>query len=197
MATLASGLPHFGAESVVEPGQQAVAGPLAEMMIDGRPWREVFGQEPPLGAGLDQIEEGVEDFAAGGARAAAFFCGGQESAKQVPWGVGEAGIVMGDFHRLKRAAANESRKNTPVRSSNLCVLLFQTASKPRKSARGLGALHDAGARRHEPGAREVSWVLAGGSAVFGTAAHFRQSILARVADFGGEIFDGPVGARGL
>src|ERR1035441_6520331 len=51
------------AMAVVEPGQQAVAGPLAEMMIDRLPRREVFGQEPPLGTGLDQIKDGVEDFA--------------------------------------------------------------------------------------------------------------------------------------
>jgi hypothetical protein len=58
---LADRLPHLGTEAVVEPGQQAVAGPLAKMMIDGLPRRKVFGQEPPWGTGLDQIQDGVDD----------------------------------------------------------------------------------------------------------------------------------------
>ena len=85
LRVFAAGLPHLGAEPVVEPGEQAVAGPLAGMMIDGLPGREVFGQEPPLRAGLDQIEDGIDDLAQGGAWPAAFFGGGQEAAQQVPW----------------------------------------------------------------------------------------------------------------
>lgn len=123
LPVLASGLPHLGAEAVVEPGQQAVAGPLAEMMIDGLPRRKVFGQEPPLGTGLDQIEDGVDDRPQRGARAAAFFGRGQEAAKQMPLVVGEVGVVSGDFHRLKSAAANESRENSPSNQA-ICALFF-------------------------------------------------------------------------
>ena len=81
------------------------------MVIDGLPRREVFGQEPPLGPGLDQIEDGVDDLAQGGAWAAAFFGGGQEAAEQMPLIVGEGGVVSGDFHRLNCAAANKKLKN--------------------------------------------------------------------------------------
>ena len=123
LRVLASGLPHFGAEAVIEPGQQTRAGPLAEMVIDGLPRREVFGEEPPLGTGLDQIKDGVEDVTQGGARATAFFGGGQEAAKQVPLGVGEIGFVRGDFHRLKSAAANESRQNSPS-NQGICASFF-------------------------------------------------------------------------
>ena len=128
LGVFAAGLAHLGAKPVVEPGQQTLAGPLPEMMIDRLPRREVFGQKPPLGSGLDQIKDGVENCTQGGARAAPFFGGGQEAAKQVPVVVGEIGLVMGDFHRLKSAAANQSRKKQPVKSSDLCVFLFQTGS---------------------------------------------------------------------
>jgi len=124
---LANGPPHFGAEAVVEPGQQAIAGPLAEMMIDRLPRREVLGEEPPLGPGLDQIKDGIEDFTQGGARAAALFGGGQEAAKQVPLGVGEIGFVRGDFHRLKSAAANQSRKNSQSNQGIFAVFFFKQA----------------------------------------------------------------------
>ena len=120
----ASGLPHFGAEAVVEPGQQAVSGPLAKMMIDGLPRRKVFGQEPPLGTGLDQIEDGVDDLAQGGAWATALFGGGQEAAQQVPLVVSEVGVISGDFHRLKSASANESRKNSQS-NQVICVFFLQ------------------------------------------------------------------------
>jgi len=92
LRVFANGLPHLGAQPVVEPGQQTVAGPLAEMMIDGLPRREVFGQQPQLGAGLDQIEDGIDHLAQGSARAAPSVCGGQEAAQQVPLVVGEVGV---------------------------------------------------------------------------------------------------------
>ena len=85
-------------------------GPLAEMMIDGLPRRKVFGQEPPLGTGLDQIENGVDYFAQSDAWAAAFFGGGQEAAQQTPLFVGEVSIVSGNFHCLKSTAADANRK---------------------------------------------------------------------------------------
>ena len=108
---------------MVEPGQQTIASPLTEMMIDGRPRREVFGQEPPLGTGLDQIEDGIDHLAQGGAWTPAFFGGGQEAAEPLPLVVGEVGIVSGDFHRLNCAAANESRKNSQS-NQVICALFF-------------------------------------------------------------------------
>lgn len=134
LRVLASGLSHLGAEVVVETGQQAIASPLAEMMIDGRPRREVFGQEPPWGPGLDQIEDGVEDFAQSGARAAAFFGGGQKAAQQLPLVVGEVGVVRGDFHRLKSAAANESRENSPS-NQVICAFFFFKQSLRNKCSK--------------------------------------------------------------
>ncbi len=125
LGVLANGLPHLGAEAVVEPGQQAVAAPPAEMMIDRLPRREVFGQEPPLGAGLGQIEDGIEHFTQGGARPSAFFGGGQEAAKQVPLVVGEVGVVSGDFHRLNGAAANENLKNSQSNQAFSAVFFFK------------------------------------------------------------------------
>jgi hypothetical protein len=116
---------------VIEPGPQAVAAPLAEVVIDGLPRREVFWQEPPLGTGLDQIEDGVEDFAQGGAGTSAFFGGGQEAADQVPLSVGEVGVVSGDFHRLKSAAANENRKNN--QSNQAFYALFCNLTFPKYS----------------------------------------------------------------
>ena len=85
MEAFAEGLPHLGTEAVVEPGQQAVAGPLAEMMIDRLPRRKVFGQEPPLGTGFDQIENGVDDRAQGGAWAAAFLAAGRKRRSRCHW----------------------------------------------------------------------------------------------------------------
>ena len=76
-----------------------------------------------MGAGLDQIEDGIEDFAQGGARAAALFGGGQEAAKQVPLGGGEIGFVRVDFHRLNSAAANESPKNSQP-TQVICVFFL-------------------------------------------------------------------------
>ena len=107
---LVNGLPHFGAEAVVEPGQQTIAGPLTKMRIHGLPRREVFGQEPPLGTGLDQIEDGVDHLAQGGAWTTAFFGGGQEAAEQLPLVVSEVGVVGSDLHRLTGATAKESQK---------------------------------------------------------------------------------------
>src|ERR1019366_7724715 len=131
LRVFADRLPHLGAEAVVEPGQQAVPAPLAEVVIDGLPGREVFGQEPPLSAGLDQIEDAVEDFAEGGARAAPFFGGGQEAAKQVPLVVGEICFVSGDFHRPKSATANESRKKSQSNQVFYAFFFFQTGSELR------------------------------------------------------------------
>jgi len=80
------------------------------MRIDRLPRRKFFGQASPLGASLDPIEDGVEDFTQGGARAAAFFGGGQEAAQQVPMVVGKVGVVSSDFHRPHCATAKESLK---------------------------------------------------------------------------------------
>jgi hypothetical protein len=133
LRVFALGLAHLGAEAVVEPGQQDIAGPLVEVMIDRLPRREVFGEEPPLGTGLDQIKDGIEDFTQGGARAAAFFGGGQKAAKQVPLVVGEIGFVRGDFHRLKSAAANQSRKNSQS-NQGICAFFFL-----KQALRGISA----------------------------------------------------------
>src|ERR1039458_8025229 len=54
--------------------------------------------------------------------------GGQEAAKQVPLVVGEIGFVSGDFHRLKSATANESRKKSQSNQGFYAFFFFQTGS---------------------------------------------------------------------
>jgi hypothetical protein len=49
------------AVSVVDPVQRPVATPLVEVAPDGALGREVHGQLPPLAAGAEDREDGVED----------------------------------------------------------------------------------------------------------------------------------------
>jgi hypothetical protein len=47
----------------------------------------------------------------------------------VPLVVGESGFVSGDFHRLKSATANESRKKSQSNQGFYAFFFFQTGSK--------------------------------------------------------------------
>jgi hypothetical protein len=46
----------------------------------------------------------------------------------VPLVVGEIGFVSGDFHRLKSATANESRKKSQSNQGFYAFFFFQTGS---------------------------------------------------------------------
>ena len=78
--------------------------PLPEDMVNGFPRRKAHGQQTPLDAALEDIQDGVEDATTVGGRASSFLGCGQHRLKQIPLRVGEAGVVGGEFHRLDLAA---------------------------------------------------------------------------------------------
>ena len=51
------------AQRRVEPLEGALDAPLPEPTVDGLPRREVAGQKPPGASALEQVEDGVQDFA--------------------------------------------------------------------------------------------------------------------------------------
>jgi hypothetical protein len=100
------------AVSIVEHGPLMVVNPLPEDMIHGFPMGKVGGQVTPRAATFDQIEDGIDDAPPILGRASAFGGFGQHRFEVSPLGVGEVGVVSGDFHRPTGAAANESPKTS-------------------------------------------------------------------------------------
>jgi len=66
LARRASRSTDLGAEEGVDPVEGAVATPLVEVAPDGASWREVLGEVPPLAAGPQEVEDGIDDVAEGG-----------------------------------------------------------------------------------------------------------------------------------
>ena len=73
MGLAPSGLADFFTALAVEPGEPVAPAPPAEVGIDRRPLGAGFGPEPPVRAGFEEIQDGVEDGTQIGAGTAAFF----------------------------------------------------------------------------------------------------------------------------
>ena len=103
-APLALGGAHMGAELGVERLPGVVERPLAKDVIDGLPRREVGGQQAPLDAAFDHVEDRIQDAPPVGGRAAALAGLGEHRFEESPLGVRETGGVGSDFHRPESAA---------------------------------------------------------------------------------------------
>ena len=80
---------------------QAIALPESEVVIDRAPRSEVFGQVPPLAAGLDQVENPVEQCPEWMFAASALLAGlGETIVDELPFGVGKIRCVS---HRKRIA----------------------------------------------------------------------------------------------
>jgi site-specific DNA recombinase len=93
------GGPGLAAEPVVDGVQDAPATPSVEVPPDGALGREVLGQIPPLAAGSEDVEDGVEDVAhVGGTRPPAGWGGREVGLDQGPLLVGEVTRVVVVWH---------------------------------------------------------------------------------------------------
>ena len=95
-------VPDLGPQGVLDRLPRAIATPLPIVVMDRSPWGKVVGKHPPLDAAADEIEDGVEDFAAGRRTAAALPVWAWESgAGQLPLGIGQiGGVFCGRSHTL-------------------------------------------------------------------------------------------------
>jgi len=110
-AALALGFPDEDAQSVIEHGPLMIVNPLPKDMIDGLPTGKVGGQITPGAATLDQIEDRLNDAPPILGRPSTFGGFGKHRFEISPLGVSQVGVVIGDFHRLTGATANESHPN--------------------------------------------------------------------------------------
>jgi hypothetical protein len=89
---------------------QAIALPAAEVVIDAAPRSEVFGQIPPLAAGLDRIENRVEQLPERLLATSALLAGlGETIVNELPFGVGKIRCVS---HRERIADRSTRYKLT-------------------------------------------------------------------------------------
>ena len=100
LTLLALSFPHQNPQRIIEGRPKITELPAAENTIDRLPWWEISGQIPPLDACFDDIEHGIDHLAQVGARPAPFGRFRQHRFEIFPLGVGEAGSVLGVFHRL-------------------------------------------------------------------------------------------------
>ena len=114
-AALAVGFPDQRPQGVVERGPLVVADPLPKNMVNRFPMGKIRGQITPRTATLDEIQDGIKDPPTVNRWASAFGRFGEHRFKVSPLGVSQVGVVVGDFHRLTGATANESH---PYRQSN-------------------------------------------------------------------------------
>ena len=122
-AALVVGFPHEETQCIVEHGPLMVVNPLPEDVIHGFPMGKVGRADTARTAALDQIQDGINDETPILGRASAFGGFGQHRFKVSPLGVGEVGVVSGDFHRPTGAAANENRK-TSQSNQAFCSLIW-------------------------------------------------------------------------
>jgi hypothetical protein len=115
------GFPDEDAQGVVEHGPLLVLNPLPKDMINSFPVREVGGQITPRAATFGEIEDGIQDSPPVQRWAAALGGLGEHRLEVSPLGGGQIGVVVGDFHRLTGATANESHPN---RQSNQAFCAF-------------------------------------------------------------------------
>src|SRR5262249_29959519 len=77
---------------------QAALSPAVELRRDGAPRREVVGQLPPLTAGPQDVEDGVEEVPPVDAGGAAHLLGlGQQGPQQLPLAVGQVARIRFTF----------------------------------------------------------------------------------------------------
>ena len=122
---LAHRRPHEGPQAVVERPQDTFAAPRTKMVIDRLPRGKVRRQPPPLAAGLDDVEDALNQLPQGRAGATPALGAGQQRLQIAPLSFGEVG---------KRADTTGGHRPTPL---------------PRKSAIarcGLGQGLSAGSR---------------------------------------------------
>jgi hypothetical protein len=113
-----------------EPGVKSFPGiifsPLPENMENSLEGRKVRGQETPLNASLDHIEDRINDASAVRRRSTAFLSRWQHRFEHSPLIIGETRVVKSDFHRLKRSCAfNWKASFDSLKSSYFCVFLFR------------------------------------------------------------------------
>src|SRR5262249_61500485 len=93
-AGAAAGRPaHLGGRGVVEPPPGAVLAEGSVPGVGGAPGGEVGGQQPPLAAGADQVEDAVEDLAQVGRGPAGALAARQQRLDQGELLGGEGGVV--------------------------------------------------------------------------------------------------------
>src|SRR5512135_3437073 len=127
-AALVVGFPHEETQCIVERGPLMVVNPLPEDVIHGLPTGKICGQIAPGTAALDQIQDGINDTPPVLGWASAFSGFGQHRLEVSPLGVGEIGVVSGDFHRPTGAAANENRK-TSQSNQAFCPFIWRSCSR--------------------------------------------------------------------
>lgn len=115
-AAPALGLANEHAQRVVDDGPVVLEHPLAEEMEHRLGIGKVGGKVAPRAAALGQIEDGIDDAPPVCWRASAFGGFGKHRLEMSPLGVGEIGIVIGDFHRPNSAAAKVSPRPSPAKS---------------------------------------------------------------------------------
>ena len=102
---------HEDAERFVDDRLLLAGNPLAKDVIDGLAFGKIGGQIAPRTAALGQMEDGIHDAAAffGRTTTLGSFVGQRLGIS--PLGVGEIGVIIGDFHRLNCPAAKVSPEN--------------------------------------------------------------------------------------
>lgn len=132
-AALALGSAHQHAERIMDDRPQMVERPLTENMKNCFPVGKIGGQIAPRAATLNEIQDCINNAAAVLGRASAFGCFGEQGFEIGPLGIGQVGVVFGDFHRLNCATAKDGPQNTQAKSSpfsSSCENIFhQTQSR--------------------------------------------------------------------
>jgi hypothetical protein len=106
------------AQKCVYPFEKSSGLPKPPEGVDGRPRREVPGQGPPLAAGAQEVEQGVEEQSQGpSARSATPRGKGQQRLQDVPLAVGQAGRIVAACHPLSL----ESDLQTPSKTRKRCM----------------------------------------------------------------------------
>jgi len=129
-AALAVGFPDEDAQRIVEHGPLMVVTPFPEDMVNRFPMGKVDGQITPRAATLHQIQDGINNPPPIHGGSSTFGRFGEHRFEISPLGVSQVGVVNGDFHRLKSAAANENPKNS---QSNQAFSAFIWHSRSRKT----------------------------------------------------------------
>ena len=123
-AALAVASAHEDAQGVMDNRPLMIGHPLPEDVINGFPVGKVGGQIAPRTAALDEIKDGIDDSPPIFGRASAFGGFGEQRLEVSPLGIGQIGVVFGDFHRLNCAAAKPSPEN-PQSNQGLYATIFQ------------------------------------------------------------------------
>src|SRR5512140_960344 len=103
------GFPHENAQSIVKGRALMIGDPLPEHMINRFPLGKIGGKIAPRATALNQIEDGINDPPPISGWPSAFGRFGKHRFEVSPLGISQIRVVLGDFHRLTGAAANEGR----------------------------------------------------------------------------------------